>query len=183
MFEPAIPEPPKPTPFSPLITSSLLLSRMMLYITEFGVFIKCRLNCVYIFRVYVFCHVEVASGFVTLHKQGCRTLVRIPAEQIFSFLHQLQIVPGTHSSFYSTCTGLISQSRAMELTIHLHLMSTFRISGAIPPLSIYPFIVRTKNLLFTPTKFAFRNIISLNYLKISILLCKPHNITIDQCEV
>jgi len=150
LFEPAIPEPQKPTPFSPLITTSLQLSRILLYITEFSTLIKCSLNCVYIFRVYVFCNLKVASGFVTLNKRDWMFLVLIPAGQKFSFLQDLQTVPETHLSFYPTCTGLISRSRAMGLTIHLRLMPTFRMSGAIPPLSIYPFIVRTiKITLYT----------------------------------
>jgi hypothetical protein len=76
------------------------------------------------------------------------------------------------------------RSWIMRLTIHLHLTSKFNTSGAMPLLPIYPFIVRTRTtLLLTPTEVAFRNIISLSYSKISGLLCKPHNITIDQYEV
>ena len=65
-----------------------------------------------------------------------RSRVQIPVwARDLSFFQNVPAGPGTHPATYSVGTGVISQgysNLSMKLTIHLHLVLTFRMSGTIP---------------------------------------------------
>jgi len=138
------------------------------------------LNCVYIFHVYVFCHTKVAFGLVILNKQGWRTRERIPAGQrIFSSLRPsdrpwdtLIILFSGYWAYFQKSGRWVDHSppRNIDVKNVWSYTSTSHITLHCG---------NKKNITLTLTKIACRNI-SLSYSKISSLLYKPHNITIDQ---
>jgi hypothetical protein len=76
--------------------------------------------------------------------------VWFPAQiRYFSFFKNLQIGPGTHPA----CRHVFARresGQGMDLTVHLHQVSKFRISGAISLLSLYALMAwAAKTLNFT----------------------------------
>jgi hypothetical protein len=89
------------------------------------------------------------AGKVTMQWAG-RSVVWIPLQKRkFLLLHNVQTDSGVHPAFHSMGTWVFlgSSGWGMKLTTHLHLESTLRIRGDVPPLTICAFTTWTRTTL------------------------------------